>query len=201
MENNNIGNISSIESNGQIGIKSDMTPFAETFYFQDFYDEKALKRFIKNVEKLIRTSREYSTYIELLRTNVNELNHDNILHNITTGDVSFEFHHYPFSLYDIVTIVVNKHIIEGEKFTSFSIAKEVMELHYQHKIGLVPLTKTTHELAHSGNLFLSTKQVFGDYKAFFNEYNKYIPGELKLLLTDIENKSINNFPSDFRGIL
>ena len=196
-----IGNISAISLDNQLGIKSDTSPFSAPFYFQDFYDEAAIKKFTKNVEKLIRTSREYSTYIELLRTNCTTLNHDNILHNITASDASMEFHHYPFTLYDIVTIVMNSHVINKAPFTSFSIAKEVMQLHYRNIIGLVPLTKTTHELAHEGEIFLSTKQVFGNYKQFISEYGNAIPAELMLTLKDIEDKTKQGIPSDFGGLL
>lgn len=199
---NTIGNVSSVETNdGQIGLKSDTSPFAECFYFQDFYDEAAVKKFAKNVERLIRTSREYKEYIELLRTNCIELNHDNILHNITTGDVDLEFHHYPFTLYDIVTIVMNQHVINAKKFTSFSIAKEVMELHYRHIIGLVPLTKTMHELAHDGKLFLSSKQIFGNYKQFMLEYDKAITIEQKSDVQEIEDMTDADVPSDIGGLL
>lgn len=199
---NAIGNVSSIETKeGQLGLKSDASPFAECFYFQDFYDEAAIKRFAKNVEKLIRTSREYSEYIELLRTNCVQLNHDNILHNITTGDVDLEFHHYPFTLYDIVTIVMNKHVVDASKFTSFSIAKEIMQLHYRHIIGLVPLTKTMHELAHDGKIFISTKQIFGNYRQFMAEYDSGITMEQKMNIQEIEDMTKIGTPSDIGGLL
>lgn len=200
-EGNSIGNVSSVESGEQLGIKGDTSPFAECFYFQDFYDENVIKRFAKSVEKLIRTSREYNEYIELLRTNCAELNHDNILHNITNGDVDLEFHHYPFTLYDIVIIVMNKHVVDGEKFTSFSLAKEIMKLHYEHKIGIVPLTKTMHELAHDGKLFLSTKQIFGDYKKFMRDYAAGITVEQNADIAEIEQLSLANTPSDIGGLL
>lgn len=198
---NSIGNISSVETNGQLGIQADTTPFAECFYFQDFYDEAAVKRFTKNTEKLIRSSHEYNTYIELLRTNCNALNHDNILHNITTGDVDLEFHHYPFTLFDLVTIVMNKHVINGEKFTSFSLAKEIMCLHYKHLIGLVPLTKTRHELAHDGKLFLSEQQIFGNYKEFIKEYQDGLTPELMKKVQEMERLSKAGTPSDIGGRL
>lgn len=200
-ETNKIGNIESLTVGTQLGVKSENSPFAECFYFQDFYDEKAIKRFIKNVEKLIRTSKEYKTYIELLRTNCHELNHDNLLINITSGDVDLEFHHYPFSLYDIVDICMTQHIIDETNFTSFSLAKEVMELHYKHLIGLVPLTKTTHELAHAGAIFISKKQIFGDVDGFSKKYNKAISQEIKMKLKEITDKSNAGELSDPGGLL
>ena len=120
---NSIGNIHPVEANGSFGIKSENSPFAESFYFEDFYDDKIVKKFIKNVEKLIRTSKEYKNYIENLRTNVLALNHDSILGNITTADVDLEFHHYPFTLYETVEVVMLDHFVNKKLFTSLKAKK------------------------------------------------------------------------------
>ena len=199
-EDNKIGNISPISAGDDFGIKADDSPFAVSFYFEDYYDDRACKKFINNVERLIRQSKEYKTYIELLRTNIVELNHDNILGNITTADVDLEFHHYPFTLYDIIEILMIHHIANKEKFTSFSIAKEVMELHYEHLIGLVPLTKTTHELAHAGSLFISSKQIFGKYREFMTRYKDGIPAEKRGKVEMMEKYTEDGIPSDFKGL-
>jgi len=121
--------------------------------------------------------------------------------NITTADVDLEFHHYPLTLYDIIYICMNYHLINKENFTSFSLAKEVMNCHYRHIIGLVPLTKTTHELAHSGNLFLSSKQIFGDYSKFINEYAAGVTPELKQKIDLMEQMSEANVPTDFKRLI
>ena len=81
---NEIGNIASASGNGgSLAIKASNDAFAETFSFTDVCDEHRLKAFVSSTEKLIRTSREYSTYISDLRTNIIDLNHDNIMINIT----------------------------------------------------------------------------------------------------------------------
>lgn len=201
MNDNSIGNIHTIEANGSFGIKSENSPFAEAFYFEDFYDDKIIKKFVKSVERLIRTSKEYKTYIEALRTNVYALNHDSILGNITTADVDLEFHHYPFTLYDIVEIVMLENVVKKKQFTSFSIAKEVMELHNSHLIGLVPMTKTMHELAHSGEIFISKSQVFGDYTKFIADYSNGITSDLKDKVTVMELNSLENIKSDYKGLI
>ena len=200
-EINSIGNIEAIEVGNDFGIKANDSPFAESFYFEDYYDDKLVKKFIKSVEKLVRTSREYKAYIELLRTNIHALNHDNILSNVTTADVDLEFHHYPFSLYELVEVVMLKHISVNEKFTSFSIAKEIMNLHYKHQVGLVPLTETMHQLAHSGNIFLSTKQIFGNYENFMKDYASGISRNLKDKVDVMKQMSRDNTPTDFKGLL
>lgn len=195
-----IGNIEAVEIENDFGIKATDSPFAVSFYFDDYYNDKSVKQFIKNVEKLVRTSKEYKMYIELLRTNIFALNHDSIMTNITTADVDLEFHHNPFTLYDIIEVLMLYHIANNEKFTSFSLAKEVMNLHYEHKVGLTPLTKTTHELAHSGNLFISAKQIFGNYRAFMDEYKEGLPAELIQKVAAMEKMTEEGVPSDFKGL-
>lgn len=201
MDENKIGNISTVENDSALGIKSDNSPFATSFYFNDFYDDKAVKKFIKNTEKLIRQSREYKDYLERLHTNVHALNHDNLLFNINTSDVDIEFHHYPFTLYELVEICIVKFMVEGIDFTTFKVAKEVMSWHYKHLIGLVPLTKTMHELAHKGSVFISSRQIFGDYKGFASINDKYLSYDIKENLKNLEEMSVKGIPSDYKGLL
>lgn len=198
---NSIGNIHPIEAGDSFGIKSENSPFAESFYFEDFYDDKIIKKFVKSVEKLIRTSREYKGYIENLRTNVFALNHDSMLGNITTADVDLEFHHYPFTLYEIVEVVMLQHVVDKKPFTSFSIAKEIMELHNRHLIGIVPMVKTMHELAHSGEIFISQSQIFGDYKNFMIQYKNGVTIDMQNKINTMEYYSQNGAPSDYKGLL
>lgn len=199
-EKNKIGNINFIDSEGKPIIQSDDSPFPESFYFDKFYEEREYKKFIKNIEKLIRTSNEYKNYVEQLHSTIAALNIDNILSYITDADADIEFHHYPFTLYDIVDAVVLQKFFNQENFTSFSVAKEVMGLHYKNFIGLVPLTKTTHELAHAGELFLSSKQIFGDYKEFMERYPEGVNKETKEKIEEMEKLTEQDYPSDAGGL-
>lgn len=182
-----------------LSIKSDGNIFSEQYYYSDFFDEKGTRKFIKNIESLVRSSREYKNYIEQLRTNFSHLNQDAVMGNISTLDTDLEFHHYPFTLYDICEIVVMKGAVDQKYESSFSAAKKIMDLHYKNIIGLVPLTKTNHELAHDGKIFLSTKQIFGNWEEFYNQYLKYISVENKNKVKDLKEKSEANLPTDFMG--
>lgn len=92
--------------------------------------------------------------------------------------MSLEFHHYPFTLFDLVAIVLQDKINKGVKDISpFLIANEVMQLHYENLVGLVPLSKTVHELAHSGEIFISLDLVFGNVKEFLRRYKRALNEE------------------------
>ena len=75
MEENKMRNIVFTEVDGKPVMESD-SPFPEAFYFSKFYEDREYKKFIKNVERQVRSSREYHMYVELLRTNVSALNLD-----------------------------------------------------------------------------------------------------------------------------
>ena len=140
-----------------------------------FEDEKSKKNFIKNVERLIRSSQEYTKFIAYLRKDLS-FNSCAILNELSTENVSIELHHFPFNLYEIVEAVINKRLEKDLPLSTFSISEEVMILHYTNCIGLIPLSKTMHELAHSGtgNLQIDQRMVVGEYIEFFNEYGIHL---------------------------
>lgn len=198
---NIIGNINSTTDNsGNIIVKGSNSIYCESFYFQDYLDEKMMHKFIKSTEAIIRQSKEYNDYLALIKTNYNILNFDNILSHINSSDASIEIHHYPLTLYEIIDIVATHHINKKEDFTSFSLAKEIMGLHFKQEIGFVPLTKTNHELAHADGLFISFKQVFGNWRKFCLDYLDGISAETQTKLNKLDELSTANMASDFKGL-
>ena len=87
-----MSNIGNLEFDN-LKIKSNRSIYCESFYFVDVFDEVNLKKFIKSVERTVRSSREYKKYIENLRTNVHALNYDTVMSNISNTDTALEFHH------------------------------------------------------------------------------------------------------------
>ncbi len=144
-----------------------------SYYFNGAMDPKLTKKFIKSVESTIRRSPQYSEYIYYLSTTQN-LTVDVYNGNISSEMATTEFHHYPFTLYDIVEIIVNKHIHEKDQYTTFDIAEEVLRLHFENLIGLVKLTKTNHELVHAGKIFIPLDSVFGKVNTFTEMYKEYM---------------------------
>ena len=198
---NIIGNINSTTDNsGNIIVKGTNSIYCESFYFQDYLDEKLAHKFIKSTEAIIRQSKEYNDYLSLLKTNYNILNFDNVLSHINSSDATIEIHHYPLTLYDIVDVLMTYHIAHKENFTSFSLAKEIMNLHFKQQIGFVPLTKTNHELAHSEGLFISFKQVFGDWRKFCLDYKDGLNETITERLNKLEELSNANMASDFKEL-
>jgi hypothetical protein len=188
-----IGNISfdKTKSNKPY-MKSKNTPYSSSLYFEEIHNEKTFDNFIKRTEQLIRTSKEYLFYIKKLKTDIDALTHDNIQYNITSKQTQIEFHHYPFNLYSIVQIVAIHNYLNDIKFTSFSLVKEVMRLHSNNYIGLVPLSKSNHQLAHSNAFNISLNQVFGNIDEFIKLYEDSIPEENKLIIKSLKESQIDD---------
>lgn len=179
-----VPDISKISLEGQkdnnIVTISNINEEVEIFERLDMDNEKEVKKATKVIEGIVRHSPEYSSFIGYLK---NRLSFTKCIFHPEV-DISvlkrtkLEFHHYPFTLYDISRIVLEKYMRQNNVFNPFEVSEEVMKLHYDLKVGLVPLSKTMHELAHSGKKFINLKYVSQSYLKFIAEYSAYIPDEL-----------------------
>lgn len=189
-EVNTYGNIqcNEAEDSDVILASEDQTECILTYYIKEILTDEAHSKIVKAVEKIVRQSKEYSEYIGLLRNNLN-LHRCSFLKNCTDADATIEFHHYPFTLYEVVEIVINKYLLEKIPFSTFLIASEVIQLHYNSTVGLVPVSVTVHQLAHAGELFINIEQVFGYFQTFILHYEKYMRNYHKKKYNEILNKS------------
>ena len=133
------------------------------------------EKYIKTVEQIIRRSSPYKDYTKFLRENM-DMDRCTILKQVKKEagkHYRIEIHHEPFTLFDIVETVINKRLSLGESIRTLPVCDEVMSLHYDGKVGLVPLTITMHELVHSGRLFIPLQYIYQDYSDFYKEYEYY----------------------------
>jgi len=175
--NNKVVNIGSVKKNNNPTIVSSTSPFEKPYYTTSIFEAKEFIKLVKNTEKHIRTSTSYKEYLGILRHEYG-LNNCAVFGNIKDDDMAtIEFHHYPFTLYDICAIVLECMLIEKRDLSTLTLAQEVMKCHYQHIVGLVPLSKTPHKLTHAGKLFINLKQVFGNVGLFITRYELGINDE------------------------
>lgn len=147
-------------------------------------------KLIGYIEKEVRNSYEYKAYVSYLKNEL-DLTRCSLLPgiNIKEMNVSLEFHHYPMNLFEIVETVGNqmvKNCKEGEKISCFDIAQKVVEEHYLNNIGLVPLTKTLHDMAHNKAIIIPMNKIHGNYKAFLRKYSDYISDDIRDRITEAE---------------
>ena len=150
-------------------------------YYVNILSEKDRSRYISRIEKIVRSSEEYRDYIRYVKDSM-ELDSCIFFNKVSSskekgnrGHVSVEIHHDPITLYDIVATVLRKFENEGKPLDDLMIADEVMMLHYENEVGLVPVSKTAHEILHnSDKLFVPLNMVYGEYSRFLSDYEPYI---------------------------
>ena len=146
----------------------------------DIYDEKSFKKYVEDIKRVIRSSREYRRFVNYLRENMS-MDKCAFLKNVTNSDtfkIKIELHHSPFTLHDIVLTIFNKRMFYGECMEVEMVAKELMYIHYYLLVGIIPLAETVHELVHQQYLFIPLNKVMGNYEEFIAAYGEWIPEEV-----------------------
>lgn len=156
--------------------------------------DKEKNKYIKRIESIVRTSMEYKDYINYLRENV-DMTKCAFFNNVDSTDnrkIKIEVHHEPLTLYNIVKIIINKHIAECIPLNDLYISDEVMNLHYMNLVGLIPLSKTVHQVVHNNSdMVVPLYLVYGDYNKFIQEYGDYIDDEIYDVLENKIDKTKN----------
>lgn len=143
--------------------------------------EKDKAKTVKTCERMIRSSLEYKDYIKFLKEYI-DMNKCSFWGNVKMdhySKVKIEIHHSPFTLYDITMTILLKHLDLYGEINLFEVSEEVMKLHYQCRVGLIPLSTTVHKLVHNGSIFIPVQNVRGDWLSFYKEYEPYIPQDMK----------------------
>lgn len=145
----------------------------------DLFDKKQFKKYIDDVERLVRSSKEYKDFVQYLRKymDMNSSLYFQNVNNIDTTKIRIELHHTPFTLFDIALTVFNKRNRCKEPLDVLLVAKEVCYIHYFLYVGLVPLSKTEHKLVHNQALTIPLNAVLGRYDKFIEMYEQDIPIE------------------------
>ena len=170
---------------------------------------KKRDKYVKKIERLIRSSMEYRDLIFFLKENLdfNKCAFFTHIENANGIKSRIEIHHEPFTLYDIVDTVVTKFEEEGMPLNDMYIADEAMELHYRNMVGLIPLSKTIHEMIHSSlktgseKIFIPMNLVYGNFREFIKEYGEYIDDSVYERYKYKIDKTKELTPESFKAIL
>lgn len=164
---------------------------------------KEFEGFIKDVKRDVRNSFEYHQYMKYVKENF-DMNKCSFFKNVSglnSRRIKIEIHHDPFTIEDIIRTVVKKRLCYGELMEPEQVSKEVMYLHYNMMVGLIPLSTTVHELVGNNYLFVPTTHVMGNYKAFVDAYGDFIEPETIAILNRIEEATIAYDESRMQKIL
>lgn len=141
---------------------------------------------IKAVERNIRNSFEYKKYLGEKR---NCLNQNNCAYlkdfDFSNNKAKLELHHH-IHLYDLVEVAYKYLIANNIKgITTFDVANIVMEWHYRDLIPYVFLSKTMHELHHSGQYQYELNDIKGTPLELYNLIKEYLTPELDIKFKEV----------------
>lgn len=149
----------------------------EMEYTCNYKNSRDKDKLIKRIERYIRSSMEYRDYVAFLRENIG-MDACAFFSNISKSNgkhVRIEVHHEPLRLYDLVAIVLEKYEQQAIPLNDLMISEEVMKIHYKNQVGLIPLSKTIHQVIHnSDKLVIPAYMIYGDYNQFVKEYGDYM---------------------------
>ena len=139
---------------------------------------------IKAVESLVRNSLEYKTLIGEKR----QYEHENrcaLLKDFDFSDkkTNLDLHHVIF-LYSICKAAY-KCLLETNKeayVSTFEAANKVMEWHNEGAFLYIFLSRSAHQLYHTGSYKFEMKDVKGNREAIHRTYYKYLTEEEKALV-------------------
>ena len=158
----------------------------EPFSFKYYVRDKNRDELIKYFEKGIRDSFEYKWLIDLFKTTLDIKSCVFFKGYSLENGMKLEFHHHPFTLYDYVEAVVNKQLLfhgqdddHGKYVLENEVMNEVCRIHYELKVGLVPLDPTSHAQVHDHKLDIPPQLIIGNYELFYNQYFNYISKDAK----------------------
>ena len=168
-------------------LQSSETEFVLPFRIKEFPDEKNYYSFIKNVERLVRTSPEYRLWLSYVKDVLG--NNYCLITNETNEDVTVEIHHV-IGLFELVMMVVDTRIMNAKEFSSFDVAEEVMGMHFKNQVAYVPLVTTLHEKVHNGGITIPVKMVFGNWPSLLTTY--YLNDEIKKKIEKLQNSKVGD---------
>lgn len=133
-------------------------------------DIETYKRFLDNAISRFRRSKRYKKYKGFLI----ELGLDRCqFHgNITNEQATIEMHHNMLTIFDIA-VIITEHVLNTKGYIStFDLVQLLKQEHTNHRVQLVMLSLTPHQLYHNNpDFFIHPKMCFGNWVEFLNIYN------------------------------
>ena len=158
-------------------------------------------RFVSCVKRLVRTSPEYKKFVGYCKSEWG-MNRCSFLGDVTDDDgAEVEVHHAVLSLHDVVEIVADHIMSGGVGVTTLTVAHEVLRAHFAGLIPVAPLSRTAHQLVHSGQLAVHAGMLRGDLVGFLKTFNKGITAEHAAKVRDAVAITWSGAPLHPEGLL
>ena len=153
-------------------LSSDENPYTLSLRRSEFVDSKETRKFIKSVESVVRGIPEYKEWTSYIKDTLGH--YYCALTGELSSQVKVDIHHHPVSLYSISKAAIFKQMESQREFYTLDIAQDVINMHYENRIGYVPIVRTLHEKFHNGFLHLPIDMVHGDFRYFIDHYGTFL---------------------------
>ena len=87
----------------------------------------------------------------------------------------------------------------GKPVSCFDVSERVTEEHFKNHVGLVPLSKTLHDMAHNKAIIIPISSVNGNYKKFIEKYKESIPEEMLTRIKTLESYTDSEESAEFNS--
>ena len=163
-------------------------------------DIETYRNFLKNAMSRFRKSATYKHYKGFL-LNLG-LDRCQFHGNITADMASIEMHHNCLNLMDLALIITEHTLNTTGKISSFDLVQMLKEEHKAHRIQLVMLSLTPHQLFHSDpEFFIHPSMCFGDWYSFLEKYKYGITQDIAFKILFYLKKSLETSTSCDNNLL
>ena len=163
-------------------------------------DVETYKRFLDNAISRFRRSRTYKNYKHfLMDLGLNKCQ----FHGNINGDMAtIEMHHQLLTIFDIA-VIITEHVLNTKGYIStFDLVQLLKQEHKQHRVQLVMLSLTPHQLFHNNpDFFIHPKMCFGNWTKFLEIYNKGITQDIAFKLIFYLKRAIEEGESNDHELL
>lgn len=172
---NNLPGIDTDYNQGNPSLSSPNSPFELPFYQtrETLINPETYNAFLSNAIRQFRHSRVYKGYKGFLMGL--GLNRCQLHGNLTDEMVTIEMHHHILTIRDIALILCEHTLSTKGYISTFDLVHMLREVHTGHKVCLVMLSLTPHQLYHNEDLLsIHPSQCIGDWISFLFEYKEGI---------------------------
>lgn len=150
------------------------------------------RAFLENAVSNFRKTRTYKNYKGFLMEL--GLNRCQVHGNITSEMATLEMHHNMLTIFDIAYIITS-HVTNttNSGITTMQLCYLLKKVHKEHKVQLVMLSLTPHQLYHNTDqLSIPPEMCFGDWFTFLQEYQYGISKDIAYKILNYLNEFKDN---------
>lgn len=163
-------------------------------------DVETYKRFLDNAISRFRRSKRYKNYKGFLIGL--GLDRCQFHGNITNEQATIEMHHNMLTIFDIA-VIITEHVLNTRGYIStFDLVQLLKQEHTSHRVQLVMLSLTPHQLYHNNpDFFIHPKMCFGNWVEFLNIYNTGLTQDIAYKLLFYLKRAEEMGESDDKNLL